>query len=203
VIQVLGAIAVGVPTVLLSLHLFNIWRDPFKYGKRRGVRGAVALFIMEFIILHSGAATASIFKAKQGMGGMLGAMLALAAIYGVFVIAISAAFGGWDLFVSTAILMGGRAASAALFMSEKDVQWLLANSIVGVCLYMLTTIVSIFPLPKWGMQGEKMRGVEAPPGSGHWVEYPHRCVGAAAIYYLLLGLFEMLVLSWVDPAIFI
>jgi len=185
------------------MHLFNIWRDPFKYGKRKGVRGAVALFIMEFIILHSGAATAFVFRAKEGVGGMLGGMAALAGMYGIFVAAISFAFGGWDLFASTAILMGGRAVSAAMFMSGRDMDWLLAHSTVGVLLYMLMTIVSLCALPKWGMQGEKMRGVEAPPGSGHWVEFPHRCVGAAAIYFFLLGLLEVLVLSWVDPAVFI
>ena len=70
-IQVIGAAAVGVPTLWFAAHLFNIWRDPRGSGGRRGVRAAVAVFVMEFLVLHSGAVTAFIFRDNDGAGASI------------------------------------------------------------------------------------------------------------------------------------
>jgi hypothetical protein len=198
-LQLLGAILMAGPTLSLAGRLFAVWRDPFRYDDGRWVRYGIGLLLMEFLVGGATIFIGNFFRVGLSASGGLVPLLLFVAIYLVFAAAIAAAFSR-DLFYSFAILIGGRALSCLLLVSQEQAEWLIANGVISAALFMAVTILSLFPLPRLGIQGPRIEMIVREGGAtGHWVESPHCAIGAAAIYFLLLGLGELSLLTWVDP----
>jgi hypothetical protein len=58
----------------------------------------------------------------------------------------------------------------------------------------------LLPWPRRGITEEVVRLTRLPGHSGLWVEQPHRAIGPAALYFILLGIVEVAVMTWIDPA---
>jgi hypothetical protein len=58
----------------------------------------------------------------------------------------------------------------------------------------------LLPWPRFGITAEIAARTRQPGASGTWVDEPHRAIGAATAYFLLLAIAELTVLSWIDPA---
>lgn len=194
-LQFLGALAAAVPALLMAHKLWRVWGDPRAGDHPDWVRSGIAIFIMEFIVLHSGVFFATTFgpRAETPVHVMLG----LSAFYLFFAAVIGMAFRIPGLTGSFVMLMIGRAVFASYFMTAHDFKLLKAHSIAGFVLYMFCIFIG-FGLPERGMKADIVRPMVSGCGSGSWIEQPHTAIGGAAVYFLLLGLAELLVFTWIE-----
>ena len=196
--QFFAAVAMGVPTLFMAHRLFEVWRDPLRYDEGRWVRYAVGIFIMEFLIVHSALLTLDVLAETSENAIKWLSLAALTVLYAVYAIVIGLLFRSRQLVLTFLSVLAGRAIAAVFFLSPDDLAWHYRHSVISGALYAATFLLSLLPLPRLGMTEEKVRPLVSGVGSGHWVENPHCAVGAAAIYFLLLGLSEVFVLSWVS-----
>ena len=80
-------------------------------------------------------------------------------------------------------------------------QLLVARSVIGTTLFIAVVVASsLLPFPRFGITDEIASAQRTPGSSGLWVDEPHRAIGAGALYFLALGVVELLFLSWIDPS---
>lgn len=189
--QWLVAIAAAVPCFLMAHRLWRVWRDPESVEGGRWVEYGISILVMEFVLIHSGAV----------MGGMAGSpstvvtvlsMAGLIAFYSLFAAAIAYGMKSPGLFRSFLLIMLGRMVTIVWATGSEVSGYLLAQSMVSVVLYLFVAVLSLLPLPAFGMANPKYaRALRKDGGRGLWVEKPHRAIGAATIYFLLLGLAQV------------
>lgn len=193
-LQFIGAVAAAVPTLMMARKLNSVWRDPLAGDNSSWVRYGVGIFVMEFIILHSGVGMAAAMGANAASPFL--PVLGLGALYTLFALAIGFGFKTPGLTVNFIMLMAGRAVSASLFLRDADIKLLVVHSGVGMALYVLCVFVG-FVLPERGMKEAVVRPFLGDCGSGEWIDHPHMAVGGGAVYFALLGLAELLVFTWI------
>lgn len=197
--QVLMALTFALPCFLMSARLFAVWRDPMAVEGGRWVRLGIGVFVMEFILAHAGIMLASFGGADSPMGEW-GGLIGLTLFYGLFALAISAAFQSRMLLHSFLWLIGLRYAAIVLGISAAESRLLLAHSLVAMFIYFPMVFLSVLlPWPRWGITETIAAEQRDPAASGSWVEEPHRAIGPAAVYFLLLGLTEVGLMTWIDP----
>lgn len=198
--QVVMALSFAAPCFGMGLRLLAVWRDPASVDEGRWVRLGVGIFVLEFIMLHAGimmgAAAAAADSAALRVGGMLG----LTAFYAIFAAAIAFGFKSRMLFTSFLWMVGGRFAAMVIGISAADQALLLAHSVLAMLIYFPVVFASvILPWPRLGITDAVAEEARVPGSGGLWVEQPHRAIGPAAVYFLLLGPAEITLMTWVDP----
>lgn len=194
----------AVPSFAMAARLNHVWRAPQEVDNGQWVRRGVGIFAMEFILLHAGTLIGTTLLA--GADGAPGRMsfAGLVGLYGLFAVAVSQAFSSAALLSSFLWLVAGRFIAVALGTARQDAEFLVAHSVVAMAIYFALVVVSVFaPVPRRGITESIAAQQRVADASGIWVEQPHRAIGAATIYFFLLGLAEVGLLSWVDPSRFI
>lgn len=70
----------------------------------------------------------------------------------------------------------------------------------AMAIYFAMVVLSVLlPWPRLGITAEIADATRRPGESGTWVDEPHRAIGAATVYFLLLGVAEIALLTWIDP----
>jgi hypothetical protein len=198
VAQIAMALSFAVPSFSMGFRLLAVWRDPLSIDGGRWVRYGVGLFVVEFILLHAGVMLGG--AAAASGGGFDWGVLLLLGFYGLFAGAFALGFRNSALFTSFIIVIGGRALGSLLGISTESQALFMAHSLIGIMLYFVLVIASvIIPWPRRGITEAIAAEQRVPGSSGLWVEQPHRAIGPAAIYYLLLGIAEVALLTWIDP----
>lgn len=198
--QPLMAAAFALPCFLMARHLWRVWRNPMAVEDGAWVRLGVGVFVMEFILVHAGILLAAAAEGAATSGGRLAGLLGLTAFYLVFALAISAAFGSRRLFEPFIWLIGSRYLALLIGVTAATERLLLAHAIMAMAIYFPLVILSVFlPWPRFGITAEVAAARRVPNSRGTWVDEPHRAIGAATVYYLLLGLAQIGVMSWIDP----
>lgn len=196
------ALSFAVPSFAMGFRLLAVWRDPLSIDGGRWVRYGVGLFVMEFILLHAGVMLGG--AAAASGGGFDGMTLLLLGFYGLFAGAIALGFRNSSLFKAFLLVIGGRAVGSLLGISTESQALFLAHSLIGMVLYISLVVTSVFiPWPRRGITEAIAAEQRVPGSSGLWVEKPHRAIGPAAVYYLLLGVAEVSLLTWIDAATFV
>lgn len=163
------------------------------------VNRGVGIFVMEFILTHAGVFLATLAVELQSSRLRWGAVLGLAFFYGLFALAIAVGFKSRTLFYSFLWLIGGRAVALTIGISERTADLLHFHASTSAVLYFGMVILSVFlPWPQFGISRELAQDIRMPGSSGIWVDQPHRAIGAATVYFLLLGVVELAWLSWAD-----
>ena len=196
--------SLAIPSFAMAARLEHVWRAPGEVDEGRWVSRGVGVFVMEFILLHSGTFMGTrILAGGDGAPGSI-AFAGLVGLYALFAAAISMAFSSPTLLFSFMGLVAGRFVAVIVGTARQDAEFLLAHSVVAMVIYFAMVLASVFvPIPRRGITESVAARHRVPNSSGLWVEEPHRAIGAAAIYFLLLGLAEVGLLSWMDPASFI
>jgi hypothetical protein len=197
--QVAMALSFAMPSFAMGFKLLRVWRDPMSVDNGRWVRYGVGLFVLEFILLHAGVMIGG--AAAADGGGFDWGVLLLLGFYALFAGAIAMGFRDTSLFRTFLWVIGGRAVGSLLGISTESQTLFLAHSLIGMVLYFVLVMTSVFiPWPRRGITPEIAAEQRVPRSSGLWVEQPHRAIGPAAVYYLLLGLAEVALLTWIDAA---
>ena len=195
--QPFWALAAAVPCFVLAYTLMSVWRDPESVEEGRWVGFGVNIFVMEFLVIHSGFMLGVIaMEGGRGVALALGCFIVPAEL--VFAWAIAHKKESRPLFWSFVALIAGRLA-VIFFDGDEATELVVTRAMVSVFIYFPAVFITIGDLlPKWGMTDPAYaKALQANGETGVWVEHPHRAIGAAAIYFFLLGSAELLILSWV------
>lgn len=199
-IQPLMAISFALPCLLMSRRLWRVWRDPLSIDDGAWVRIGIGVFVMEFVLMHAGILLASLALEGGSWDSQLGSTLLLTFFYGIFAIAISAGFKSRMLLHSFLWMIAGRYLALVIGISSQAASLLMAHAIIAGIIYFGMVILSIFlPWPQFGISDEIATRTRMPNASGLWIDQPHRAIGAATVYFLLLAIAELAILSWIDP----
>ncbi|MEQ8956182.1 MAG: hypothetical protein RL120_18785 [Gammaproteobacteria bacterium] len=191
-----GTVAAAVPCFYLCFVLIGVWRDPLAWDDGNWVRFGVGLMLLEFVLIHSGTFLGAFLVTKAvKLKQRLQIIAVLMVFYSVLVLGTALSLDSMELLVIFGTVSLGRI--AILFDdSEQSGQLLLARSAVGMILYLLVVMASIFlPLPQWGLSGEVLNQVYPDRGSGVWEQEPQRALAGAAIYFFCMGLVELFLLN--------
>jgi hypothetical protein len=195
------AISFAVPCFRMGFQMLAVWRNPMAYENGRWVQLGVGVFVLEFILLHAGVMIGGASMDASGGVAMVG-ILGLIAFYTVFAVAIAYGFKSRMLFMSFLSLVVGRFVGLMIGMTAADKQLFLAHSLVAMALYFVLVFASVLlPWPRLGITAEVAAQTRAPHAAGQWEEKPHTAIGPATVYFLLLGIIELTLMTWIDPRV--
>lgn len=199
--QPLMALSFAIPCFTMGFRMLSVWRDPMAIEQGRWVRLGVGVFVMEFILLHAGIMIgAQAMDMSSGALSIGGAGL-LVGFYTLFAGAFAFAFKSRMLFMSFVWVIVGRFVAVLIGVSNQDKALFLAHSVIAMMIYFALVIASVFlPWPRLGITEAIATQTRDPKASGLWVEQPHRAIGPATVYFLVLGIVEIALMTWVDPS---
>jgi hypothetical protein len=186
--------AAALPDLLLAGWFILGWAAPQTIG-RQAASLLVGIMVLEFIIIHASVMLVSLPEqfAKEGSGGRwwktpAGALAGLAAMYSLFAAGISAAFGTVWLFLGFWMLIGNKFIGDWLApqrdrearKQEHMVRWA-----TSAALYLFLAFGSVFiPVPR-------LAATSGSRGDGLWEQNPEQAIAMGAMYFALLGFFEL------------
>lgn len=194
--QPLSAIVVAVPCFTMAYTLGCVWRNPESVEEGRWVKIGVGVLIIEFLVIHSGGMLAGFGQKQNWQEGV--ALVMLIPLYLLFGWAVSYYTRSRQLFWSFILLLFGRLVAIILDDTGEALALMVQRTTVSVLIYFPLVFLSITSLiPHWGMADPKYaKAMQADGTTGVWAEHPHRAIGAATIYFFLLGIAELGYLSW-------
>jgi len=188
VVGILMALSFAVPSLAMGLRLLHVWRRPLEIEDGSWVSLGVGVMVMEFILVHAGVALASVALSNENLFDRVLITLGLVGFYGVFALAISAAFKSRMLLESFLWMIGGRLLALIIGISAEEADLILAYSLLSMGVLMPIIFVSGFlPFPRLGITSELAQAHRLVGARGLWFDEPHRAIGAGAIYFLALG----------------
>ena len=177
----------ALPDAVSALAFACLWAFPLAFGES-GVRKGMLVMLVEFILIHSTAFLGAMAFAESASRTRRVAMLAgFALLYLGFIAAFSLAFDAWWPFLAFGWLLLGKL--RIVFHARADsasggVQAIWALSALA---YLGAVFATVFlPLPRLGLAEAVLPQLRL-PGSGLWVEQPHRVVAAGMLYFGLLA----------------
>ena len=190
---VLRDVVAAVPDFLLAGTFLVTWVAPYAFGELT-VKRLLLLMLLEFIVVHSAgfmgaAAVSNLPKAK-----IVGAMLGLGVLYSLFAGAFSLAFGSWWPIAAFWALMANRLLGVIVGQPAdgREREFVMAGWAAGAGAYLLAVFATVLlPVPRLGIT-QGVVSSQSLPGSGVWIEEPHRVVASGVIYFALVGLWELL-----------
>lgn len=171
----------------VSATLFAwLWMFPLAFGPQ-GVRNAMLVMLVEFVLIHStaflGAAAFAPNASRLRKVGLLGAF---GALYLVFIAAFASAFNAWWPFLAFGWLLLGKL--RVIFDGRNaDGGGAAATWAMSALAYLFAVFATLFlPLPRIGLDEAMLSRLQL-PGSGAWIDEPHRVIAAGTLYFGLLA----------------
>ena len=153
---------------------------------------AETIVIAEFLAMHAGG-FALVVAGRPSLPGRVGAAIALIAFYGVFLWALWVSTHGSWVVSGVALLIVIRFARGAF--AQDDLRDAAMRAGLNLALYfgLLLAFFMPFRLPQFGFTPEVLAQL-GPRGAAVnlWPQEPQRAVAWCALYFLLLGLFDLL-----------
>ena len=182
-------LAFALPDAVSAATFAVIWVAPLAFGAH-AVRNGMLLMLIEFIMVHSaGFLGGLLFASDKSRKARVAALLGMGLFYTGFVAAFCLAFDAWWplgafgwLLLGKFIVIMDRSAISEEKKQRMQTGWGLsvAAYIGGVFL------TSILPMPRLGMSAE-VQPQFGLPGSGLWVEEPHRVIAFGLLYFGFLS----------------
>lgn len=172
------------PDAITAAVFVVLWLQPMALGES-GVRNAVLIMLVEFILVHASGFLGAVVLAERvpRRSRVLG-LVGFAVVYSLFIGVFMAVFGEWWPLVAFGWLLVGKFAGvigrtgSASQRARMQAQWVL-----GVMFYVVGALLTVMlPLPRMGITVDLLPQL-ALPGGGHWVEQPHRAVAFGALYF--------------------
>jgi hypothetical protein len=181
----IGRVAAALPDALSSAVFLLVWIAPGVLGPI-WVKNLMVTMLLEFLTVHSGGFIGTtVANPDASRASKTKVVLGFGSFYLLFAGAFSLAFEAWWPIAVFAWLLLAKLAVvwlAPLPTAQEQARqaaftgFAIAGYVVGV---MLT---SILPVPRSGID-EAMATAAAIPGSGLWVDEPHRVIAFGALYF--------------------
>lgn len=166
-----------------------LWMFPLAFGTS-GVRNGMLVMLVEFILIHSTAFLgAAAFAESASRLRRVGLLVGFGALYLGFIAAFSFAFDAWWPFLAFGWLLLGklRIVFDARDRNGDGKGGVHAMWAISALAYLASVFATAFlPLPRLGLGAAVLPQLQL-PGSGLWVEQPHRVIAAGALYFGLLA----------------
>lgn len=158
------------------------------------LRSLVLVMLVEFLIVHSaGFLGGALLAEGVSTGKRVGTLLGFGAFYLLFAGAFGLAFGSWSPVVTLLWLVGSRVLTVVVDPRPTEDERHRQASLwaVGALLYLIGVFVTtLLPIPKLGVTEAVRDGLDL-PGSGLWIDQPHRVFVFGLLYFALLALVEV------------
>lgn len=156
------------------------------------------VMVLEFIIIHSSAFMGTVMFGKADRRGKAITLLGLGGFYTLFVGGFSLAFKTWWPLVSFWGLTVNRILGVLIGQVPRgeEREFIQRNWAVSALGYMVFTFATVLlPVPRLGITREVVARQHL-PGSGLWVDQPHRVIACGFLYFTVLGLSELVRHRW-------
>jgi hypothetical protein len=169
--------------IIAGIYLLT-WARPSVMGND-SVEIMVLMLILEFILIHSAPFLALTLEAPGSLTKRVLTTLGVSAIYAIVTFAVAASFHNW-----VPVVIFGSAVLNKFFTfffhrvkvedpTAREKRWAFS----GIC-YLGCVFISVFvPVPKLGAYSLH--------GNGIWMSSPEQALAAAAVYFSLLGFYEL------------
>ena len=186
------------PDAALAAVYVYAWRSPSSFGLAH-TRGLILLMAMEFIVVHASPFLGRVVLSERPRGQRLLYVLALAALYSVFVGGFALAFKTWWPLGSfwglvcnrLLILLPGQAPAGG------ELDLLQRGWAAAIGFFTLALFLSLIPFPPLGVTHAVRAALHLP--GGVWGECPQNALAAGAAYFGLTALSELFQHRWIQP----
>jgi hypothetical protein len=192
-------VASALPDLLLAGVFALVWLDPGRAGLP-SVRRLVMTVLLEFFIVHSSGFMGVIAIGNRRRLKSVWLTLGLGAFYTLFIAAFAAGSGDWWLLGSFWLLMLNRLLGLLLGQAPDDRRefLIMGNWAFTVAAYLFAVCVGVMAnVPALGITVSVI-GAQGFSVGGLWTEQPQTALAAGAIYFAIVGLWELLL----PPVIF-
>jgi hypothetical protein len=181
------------PEILASATYFAAWFAPASLPP--GMPKSLVLgMLVEFLVVHSGGFLAAwMERGGRGARRALPGILGLAAVYLLFAGAFGLAFRSWAPVWIMGWLIGSRVLTVLVDRRERraEIDRQRTLWVLGAVLYLLLAFVfTLLPLPRFGVDDAARAAMDL-PGTGIWIDDPHRPLAMGAFYFALLAWAEL------------
>ena len=194
----IGVTSSAIPLLGLSVVLMIVWYDPMRIDDGHWVPYGVGLLVVEFIILHSGAFIGALFLFGEDRKKNLKLLAGLMAMYLLFVWGMAMSVNSPSLVWMFCILTAVRLVTILTTKKHSEVSKKVFSerSALGIALYLLVVFGTVFlPIPELGITDSVISEVYPDRGSGLWERHPERAIAGGAVYFLLMGFAEIVILG--------
>jgi hypothetical protein len=194
-------LAASAPDVALAVIYLVVWIAP-DLAPRGTASWLMFGMMLEFIIIHSSAFMGTIAFSNAPPRARALTMIGLGGFYTLFVGSIALITKSlWPL-VSFWLLLINRVLGVLLGQSPKgeEKRFIAVGWGVSVLFYLAGAfITTLFPIPHLGVTPSVVDSFDL-PGSGLWVEQPHRVLAFGFLYYAGIAVSEAFDHRWMRPS---
>jgi hypothetical protein len=180
-----GRIIAALPDAVSCAMFLVCWFAPLTFGPA-WVKNLMIVMLMEFLTVHSGGFIGgTLADPKSTRLRKSQVLLGLGSFYLLFAGAFSLAFEAWWPLLAFCWLLLSKLAVVWLapLPSGNEQSRQATFAMIAVVTYVLGAVATtVLPLPRFGID-DAVREAAAIPGSGAWVEEPHRVIAFGAIYF--------------------
>lgn len=194
-------IAAAIPDIALSAVFLLTWVAPGTM-LRGTITYLMLLMLLEFIIVHSSAFMGSVMLGDLPRTRKATTLVGIGGFYTLFVGAFSLAFKTWWPLWSFWGLTVNRLLSVLIGQAPDGERRILLqkNWAVSAVSYLVLCFVTVLlPLPRLGLTADVVSR-ESLPGSGLWVDQPHRVIAFGFLYFLAVGISELFAHGWLPTS---
>lgn len=176
----------ALPDALTAGWFLVVWCAPLAFGGH-GVRNALLVMLVEFIIVHASGFLGVTSLAVAERATRLKMLFGFAAFYLLFIAAWAWMFRAWWPFLAFGWLWVGKLVVAMdrRRPAEERQQRMMSGWALSVLFYLGGVFATLFlPLPRLGFATVDPAALDL-PGSGEWVSHPQTVVAFGAIYFLM------------------
>lgn len=179
----------ALPDAITAAGFLLLWCFPLAFGPD-AVRNGILLALVEFVTIHASVMLGHFaFSAEPARTRKAASLAIFGGFYTLFVGGFALAFRAWWPVFGFGWLLAAK--FAAVFASPADnahrLKELRATWGVSVLIYLgAVFLTSMFPVPRLGISAA-VRGQLDLPGSGLWIEEPHRLIAFGVLYFGLLS----------------
>jgi len=188
-----GRLISATPEIVASATYFAAWFAPASLPPETP-KALVLGMLVEFLVVHSGGLLAGwMERGGESVRRALPGMLALAAVYLVPAGGFALAFESWTPVWVLGWLIGSRLLTILVDQRERrdEIDRQRTLWVLSAVLYLLLAFAcTLLPLPRFGIDGAAREAMDL-PGSGIWIEDPHRPIAMGAFYFGLLAWAEL------------
>lgn len=185
----LAGVASALPDALTAGFFLVVWLWPLRFGTD-AVKTAILIMIVEFLTVHaSGLLGGVVLSPGRSRGTRLKVLAGVGVVYLLFVIVFVLIFQqwwpllvfGWLLLAKFSRVLSGTVAATG------DAAIQIALWVASGIFYLLGVLLTVLlPLPRLGVTAAVVSGLDL-PGSGIWVEEPHRLLAFGFLYFAALA----------------
>lgn len=187
-----NAVATALPDFVLGVMFLATWIVPERMGDGM-ITYLLLTMLLEFIIVHSSAFMGTVALTKTAPQVKARRILAFGVFYSVFAAGFALAFGTWWPFFAFWTLTANRMLGVLLHRAPEgeQEQYIRMSWAAGAVFYLLGAFITVWlPVPRFGITPAVV-AAEALPGSGLWIEEPHRAIAFGVIYYFMMTWSEL------------